>query len=315
MNIRVTGSRINPNSIIPELIVSIKIETRLYDGLTPISMHGDLFVSNMKVGTLMESASFANMQEHKIRPLNREGTREHSFFIELSSDINRKAIELIENYRGEDKRGDIKFQIKYKVKFVKSRYENLNFIANQDERLLVSPIERNNHILEISEETGSIVHTIPNSDWVQSYLDKVNNTESVILTFPMLTDIENLSEIDKKINTAIQELKNVKNKINSGDWHELVQATRPIWELLMNKNEIKEYLNIAGYNEETVTSFNNLLHKTFDFVSKFIHFETRNDKKLMEKNHVTKDDALFIYSSAIHVLNLITKKRKIAIME
>ncbi len=92
-----------------------------------------------------------------------------------------------------------------------------------------------------------------------------------------------------------------------GDWNGVIEDSRAVWELLRNKDEIKDLLMRDGYSEQAFIDLNESLRQLFNFSSKFHHKEDKG-KKIMPEIKASKEDAYLIYAISMTIVNLISKK-------
>ncbi len=148
---------------------------------------------------------------------------------------------------------------------------------------------------------------ISSGDWLHDFYSKFQNTNYQIFELPIPKNPKGKSGLANRINEVIQSIKEMENAKNEGDWNKVVKESRPIWELIRNKNEINELLKKDEINEQTIASYNKLIESLYDFASKFIHKETKANE-IMAINKAGKEDAELIYALSVSIANLISQK-------
>ena len=170
-------------------------------------------------------------------------------------------------------------------------------------------------LLEMEYDESSKPMQIASSDWVQDYLPIFGKGNYIVLEIPTpdLTNGSNFTET--KINSAIEAIPKMKKEFLEGEWGEVIEKSRPIWELVKEKdiknkeaNALREYLVRSGFSEEAVTNLLSSFYELFHFTSKFLHKIDPSGKQLNPEIIASKEDAYLIYSLSINIIHLIAKK-------
>jgi len=322
--------KINPaaNTVNPELKIELRLKVFREDEL-PISFSGGLFDEN--------DIRFANLSnwetDSNVRPpisINRnrsDNVVEMTFYFSLTP----KALDHIEKIRDRDENKDIKVRLKLTVGTVSSRLlgPNINVDEQSNDKDYLYIKDRSNRStgdikLLAAQDSGEILElqyqnvgkwlTITSSDWAQNYCPilGVGRFVTVDLYVPQLEEAE--TELDKYLNDAIQTVQKMEKYVHDGEWSNVIEESRKLSEVLREKNnklidQWKELLSQSGYQKDSLDKFYSMLENLFQFSSKFVH-RIDFDKNLRDQVKVEKEDAYFVYTTSIGLVNLLSRKVK-----
>jgi hypothetical protein len=152
--------------------------------------------------------------------------------------------------------------------------------------------------------------TIGASDWIHDYVAAWKGTRFLVVELPQPDLLASASSptIAERVNAAIEALQKAGNDLAKGDWNDVVESLRPVWELLRNQADIQGLLQQDGYPPDAVAAFNESVKNQFELASKFIHRVDKSGKKIAPEIKASREDALLVYSLAAALLNLVTRK-------
>jgi len=152
--------------------------------------------------------------------------------------------------------------------------------------------------------------TIASSDWVHDYLGAWNRTRYVVIELPQpsLLTAAPTPTLQERVNAAIAAAKKATEKMDDGEWSEVVEELRPVWELLRNQTEIEALLARDGFTPEATAALMTSISQQFDLASKFLHSTDRSGRRVNPEIVARKEDATLCYSFAMSVLNMVTRK-------
>jgi hypothetical protein len=151
--------------------------------------------------------------------------------------------------------------------------------------------------------------TIRASDWVHEYLERWRMTKYVVIELPQPEVLTATSHVEERVNAAIEAIKRASESLTKGDWNEVLEDLRPVWELIKNQADIEKLLTNDGYIDEAAKAFNESIKQQFNLASKFMH-RLGLDKAILPEMRAFKEDAYLCYSFALSALNLITRKMR-----
>lgn len=150
--------------------------------------------------------------------------------------------------------------------------------------------------------------TISSGDWLHDFATPWRATRYMVVELPQPELLTSTSNIDHRVNAAIDAARKAAESLSKGDWNDVVEDLRPVWELLRNEADIKGLLGRDGYTAEAITSFNESVKAQFDLASKFVHRTDRTGNRIMPELRASKEDAFLCYSFAMSLLNLVSRK-------
>ena len=314
------------NTVNPE----IKIEARLKifnENELPISFSGGLFDENE-----IRFASLCNWEtDSKVRPpisINRNGSN-NAIIMDFYFSLTQEALGYIEKIRDQDKNKDIKVRLKLTVGTVSSRILGPNIhIENQNNGkdylylkdrsnkssgdIKILAAQSNGEVLELLYQNLGKWFTITSSDWTQKFCPVlgIGRFATVDLFIPELENAD--TELDKYLNDAIQTVGRMEKYVHAGEWTNVIEESRKLAEVIRKKNnklidDWKDLLRQSGYQDDALNKFYKMLENFFQFSSKFVH-RIDFDKNLRDQVKVEKEDAYFIYASAVGLVNLLSRK-------
>jgi hypothetical protein len=96
---------------------------------------------------------------------------------------------------------------------------------------------------------------------------------------------------------------------NRGDWSNVMKESRPVIELLRDKQLVQDTLQNANFPQEAIDQFQLLIKSAFDYASKFIHkISNQHGKQVIPPIPVQREDALFMYSLCVNGLHVLVQK-------
>jgi hypothetical protein len=153
-----------------------------------------------------------------------------------------------------------------------------------------------------------ITVTIGSSDWLHDYAAPWRATRYMVVELPQPEILTSTPNIEQRVNPAIEAAQKATESLSKGDWNDVVEDLRPVWELLRNDADIQGLLQRDGYTPEAITAFNESVKHQFDLASKFVHRTDKAGKNVAPEIRASKEDALVCYSFAMSLLNLVSRK-------
>ena len=150
---------------------------------------------------------------------------------------------------------------------------------------------------------------IPASEWAHDYLSLWRMTKYVLVELPQPEILTSAPSLEGRVNAAIEATRKASENMTKGEWNDVIEDLRPVWELVRKHGEIKELLKLDGYTEAAIKAFDEIMKQQFDLASKFAHrLDRPPSESILPELHAAKEDAQFCYSTALVALNLIVRK-------
>ncbi len=330
------------NSINPELLFEIEIFIQTKYEI-PIEITGHLF-SNENSNKNMKLANIQGFiyEPDKIFELSARGVRdegEEKLVIKLIASLNHRVLDYIETSRAKNPKGDVLLNLDIFVKTLESKtilshmflmesgelpfqlpedYKNAKLVFYQSQRPGdgFSASQANMYILsgdssptfiEIRNNNFKKPVTIPSSDWIHDYCPVFQIGRFSVFEYLIPDYIEGSGSVEERLNESINAIQNMEKNLIKCEWNQVIEDSRAVWELLRNKEEIKDLLMRDGHTEEAYTDLNEGIKQLFNYSSKFHHREDRG-KRVMPEIKASKEDAYLIYAISMNIVNLISKK-------
>lgn len=147
------------------------------------------------------------------------------------------------------------------------------------------------------------------SDWVHDYLSPWRQTRYVLIELPQPEILTSAPGIEGRVNAAIEAVKKASENLAKGEWTDVIEDLRPVWELVRKHSDIKDLLKADGYTEAAVKAFDEIMKQHFELASKFAHrLDRAPSESILPELHASREDAQFCFSNAMTALNLISRK-------
>jgi hypothetical protein len=284
-------------------------------------------------GALGQRTSFA-LEPRDNAVTNSEAT----WTVETAVSLSRRQLDYLEGLRSKNPRGDVVLQYEGEARSLVSKVVNTTLKpgpeARDDRAGLVgnvllytrSPFPNPFHSqasdlwvlsgdsgrkfieVEALPFTGSV--RIPSSDWLHGYAAAWNTTRFVVVELPQADVLAPAPTpgVAERVNKAIDSAKKASENVARGEWSDVLEDLRGVWELLRKDGEIASLLQRDGYTPDAVEAFTKSVEHQFALASKFMHSLDRDKKTVRPEIRASKEDALVCYSFAMSLLNLVARK-------
>lgn len=179
---------------------------------------------------------------------------------------------------------------------------------------------------QVTNDTGNNIIKIPRSEWTdilqESGYNKFQIVEIPIDYSEIINRAKNLGNdgIEDRFKKAAQHLETIMKKMDEGNWSESVGECRLVIDTLTKeqiKNEDGEFISIQeaigqilkknGFPDKNITSFKMLLVQLSSYCSLKHHVNLDgNEQDIIVP--MKREDALFVVSNTVTILNLLTRK-------
>lgn len=311
-----------PNSIIAkpkELEPTLSIRLHIEHDSTGMAFYdysGELWLKDMKLCRLsMSQPSFLteNHRENKLRVKNHESSSKTSFNVSLEAILTPKILEYIDTERLKDPKGEIHITIRIEGRYFESNFrvkpsKNMHHSQGGDYPAFFLNDNENDTLLYLRGDTSHLPYTISQATWLHDFLPQFGMGKHLIYEIPK-PDLDKLEgEMKVRIEEAFNSLAAMEKAKNRGEWNDVIEKARPLLELVRKKEMVKKAFENAGFPEDSIGMFMGMLDNGFQYSAKFIHKVDLDGKTIRPEIPAQKEDALFIYSMAINILNTLLKK-------
>lgn len=250
--------------------------------------------------------------------------------------LSPKQVDYLEGVRSRHRKGDVILECRVEAHFLASKVVNATLKPGkqlQDESgdegtqavvyTVHSPrnpfFSRNTNMWVLSGDGGrtflereTLQHTstitISSGDWLHDYAAPWGNTRYIVVELPQPEILTSTPNIEQHVNAAIDAAKNAAASLAKGEWNDVVEDLRRVWELVRNHASIRELLQRDGYTPDAIAALEAGIQQQFTFASKFMHRIDTSGRRINPELSASKEDALVCYSFAMSVLNLISRK-------
>ena len=328
------------NSINPELLFEIEIFIQTKYEI-PIEITGHLF-SNENSNKNMKLANIQGFiyEPDKIFELSARGVRdegEEKLVIKSIASLNHRVLDHIETSRAKNPKGDVLLNLDIFVKTLESKislshmflmesgelpfqlpefyksaklvfyqYQSREFSTAYTDMWILSG-DSSSTFIEIRNNNFKEPVTIPSSDWIHDYCPVFQIGRFSVFEYLIPDYIEGSGSVEERLNESINAIQKMEKNLIKYEWNQVIEDSRAVWELLRNKEEIKDLLIRDGYTEEAYTDLNEGIKQLFNYSSKFHHRENRG-KRVMPEIKASKEDVYLIYAISMNIVNVISKK-------
>lgn len=335
MRIDKIESRPVQESINPELEFDVEIFIQeKYE--VPIEITGHLFSD--------ENKKLANIYECMYEPNRtiglsaRDGSdvRGGKLVIKMIAPLNHKVLDYIETLRTKNPKSDVILNLDIFIKTLVSKTNLSNmFLMKLEElssklpenyrnaetvfyqyRSRFSTSTNNMWILsgdgsptfiQIESRKFNNKVVISSSDWIHDYCPVFQIGRFSVFEYLMPDYTEGAGDVEERLNESINALGKMEENMIKGEWNQVIEDSRAVWELLRNQADIKDLLMKDGYTEQAFEDLNESFKQLFNYSSKFHHREDR-EKNIMPEIKASKEDAHLIFATSMAIVNLISKK-------
>ena len=146
------------------------------------------------------------------------------------------------------------------------------------------------------------------SDWVQDYVPALGIGRSLSMELPMPEELVLPDPVRERFKVATDDLNKMLNDYKRGEWIDLIEDSRGIYELLKDEKLVRDLLTSDGYPSEAIDDICKCLKSLWDFTSKFHHHLGKGKEKLIPELKPSKEEAELIYALSLTLVNLLARK-------
>lgn len=162
---------------------------------------------------------------------------------------------------------------------------------------------------EVVTQTFDVWTIIKASDWVQDYAPTLGIGRWLSVELPSPEDIQVPDAIKVRFAAATKSLIEMEADFKRGDWPDLAEGSRAIFELFRDWDVVEKVLLADGYPADAIEEIHSALASLFDFSSKFLHKLDR-DKKLKPDLRAYREEAELVLALCVTFVNLFGRKAR-----
>ena len=274
----------------------------------PLKFDGYLFLNRYRFAFLNEY-ELNNGNQDLFTAQNNNSYYDRNDSKTFVAPFSQIALNKLEEDRSKNPKGDVILNLKLNITCLEPKFDTVLTKIGEEDYNLIS-LKRDNSLFKIRSYDLNSDIRIPTGDWLHEFCPVFKNSKYQIFEIPTPKLNEKNEGLSHRVYEAIESLNEMEKARLEGDWNKVIKESRPVWELIRNKEDIKELIKGDHINEQTLISYNGLIDNLFNFSSKFIHRESdrKDGNKVMGINSANKEDAELIYAMAFSLTNLISKK-------
>ena len=321
------------------------VESTLFLDLVLAFQHGQRIPLNLLVRVCTEDKRFLGVARPSTLGQDRVGldasevsqSNETNLSVQVVLPLSSKQIDHVEELRAKHRKGDVVLECEVEGLFLVSKVVNAPVRVAQDmqsqghgsggaKSLLYkqqdsreafhSPISNlwllsgdgGRTFMERQTMRHTVTVTISSGDWLHDFATPWRAIKYMVVELPQPTLLTSTPNIDQRVNAAINAAGKAGESLSKGDWNDVVEDLRPVWELLRDEVDMRDLLLRDSYTPEAITAINNSVKAQFDLASKFVHRTDRTGVRITPEIRASKEDALLCYSFAMSLLNLVSRK-------
>lgn len=263
--------------------------------------------------------------------------RETKHQLSLIAILRQEAIDCIEEKRMKDVYNDVKFKLKLIFHIVEpvitalpTKSLKINSITPRsdfsDEDVIIYGHDNTSSdntwllsakdgsgLLEIKKEVSESHIAISSSDWVKKFSEEMKLGKYFIIELPLPEIEKDYDRSEEKYATqlheAIESFTLMEQNMKIGEWNEVIKNSRPIYELIREKDFLESILSRSGYTQEMTLELHSSIKSLFNYASKYIHkIDQSPEKAIIHHFKAEKEDAYLIYATSATLINLLNRK-------
>ncbi|MGZ6519384.1 MAG: hypothetical protein ACXVED_17475, partial [Bacteroidia bacterium] len=285
-----------------------------------------------RIGSLNE-ANRVNQYDLFLNANSDSALKNQYFYVEFSLTLNDKSINYLETERHKSNLKEVNFKAFINVSTLHSniRIANVHLAEqlgsfNSDEFALkykyvhnYKPQRTDLWLLSGNDSPAFMIYKFNKSFEVEAKIDLMNWVNEFIpyletgniLVLELIQPNKEITGSKKFIERyakAQNALFEIEKHMKQAEWKAAIIASRPIVELFKKFDEFKTLLTESGYSEPAYNNLKQIMAGFFDLLSKFHHGLAQNSPETNPDIHLHREDAYFVYSHCVSLLNLISQK-------
>ncbi len=277
------------------------------NGYVVFGIHGELYHGDKKLCRLDSIIPAFQNNPRSLKPRRYQNAYLDGYNVTLSGILSEKVLDFLENERNKHTKKDLDLFVRVEVQYFTATHR-----AIESEEHLNTPsivFGDKNTLFEVNNMHFNFPVTIHASTWVHDFLPVFGLGKFLIFEVPQPELNSQNAELHERLDAALEAIQKMEESKSKGEWHDVVRNSREVFELVRDKSKVTELLENASFTEEAIQEFNDMLKHSFDYASKFIHRVPKDKTKpVVPIIPVEKEDALFVYSLCVNIVNVLASK-------
>lgn len=151
---------------------------------------------------------------------------------------------------------------------------------------------------------------IPASDWAHDFAPRLGLGTFLLYELPTPAKVLGEGPIYERLRRALESLQEMKDDLRDGEWNDLVEHSRDVWDLFRDKEEdlTRAALVSDGLSQESADALISSIKEMFTFATKFLKPIEAKGRGLNPPLKAEKEEAYLVLATAVSVTNLISEK-------
>jgi hypothetical protein len=247
--------------------------------------------------------------------------REHWWMLAVR--LGRRQLDHIESTRERDHKKDVHLDLEVSVRVLSSTAEpwpmgeveakiqpGVRLVATVNptnaRRVLMESDGYQGSFLRFKTIMSSIRHRIPSADWVHEFAPKLGLGTFEVVEIPDPSDLK--GDLGERMAKAFEAARKARQSLRAGEWEDVCQDLRQVWELLRDTQFLGDLVRKDGYHDQAASSLCSALNGFYDLAAKFDHALARDRTTILPELKARKEDAYLVFANAMSVLNFIARK-------
>lgn len=280
----------------------------------PIRVTGQLRTAKGRIlGDLVEVAAPENTLRQGIMPRSSQNEPLQERPVILDCRLSQKALEAIVEERDQNPKRDILLTLHMSVLMLAPSFHVVGGVQvdpRQPHDLIAADQTMWGPGLgEIRSEIQTTNVTIYASQWSSEFAPTFGIGRYLVVELPeVVSGPKGETSLQKRVVAASEAIDQMRSDIANGHWSECIEHSRAVLELLRTPDDLKPTLLEDGLSDEAANDMLLSMKGSFDFASKFLKKTAKGSARLNPDLVAKKEDAYFVYSNALALVNLVSRK-------
>jgi hypothetical protein len=295
-------------SVLPRIRFEFYVSYRPQDGV-PFFNTGQLKSGNKYLSKLEINTEHVRNNSSRLELLRNEdfSPEDRKLRLSLYAEFSEKIVQFIEDARSKDPQRNVHFQFELIFDVFKSKRNSAGGNKHSE--------------LGVEQEVEHVSRTIEHSAWVNNYSQLMGVDKFLLFEYQVIQPVQGdvfsarWKEILDRSRMRVAEME---QELKNGQWGKVIESSRMVFDTLKfsknkkeERDELKQLFEANNYSDEGVNDLIESIWSIHEFASKFLHDKPKKPGPEGYLNPVPvaqKEDAYFIYSLAIGLVNMLGVK-------
>ncbi|MEZ4995640.1 MAG: hypothetical protein R2824_34815 [Saprospiraceae bacterium] len=299
-----------------EPTIRFKLEGEIEAFTLIYRIRAELFLDKTKLTRLSEAHNNYRGQLSELswdKPVNKQpfGRNKKRPTFHLEGPLSPLALELIEQKREKHPKGDVELLLKIEVQFFIGTHQidNETFIDSRTNAPIpFIKLKYNDILFEAHAAVETLPVKISFADWINDFMPVFGMEKTVVYSLPILDLGVVEGDFGQRMMGAMEAFEKMTDARKKADWNNVIKESRPLIELIRDHAFLKNLFTESGFHDDAAQEIVDAIKHLFNFTSKFIHRIPLGGGPVMDSLHAHKEDALFVYTISLNLLNIILAK-------